>query len=305
MRKKFVEYAIILSVIVGVSLLGLTFIGVPAVTKSDPLLEEIRKKVHEYEEAPTDACIDRVWKKTPGRNGLKVLVNESYQKMKKHGKFDPTLIVFEEIPPKVTLKDLPAAPIYRGHPEKRMVSFLINVSWGEAYIPDILNTLKEHDIKATFFIEGKWAKEHKQYVEMIVEQGHLIGNHAYDHPDMKTLSNEAIKKQIDDTNDILEAIIKTRPKWFAPPSGSFDQRVVEIAHEEGMETVLWSVDTIDWKNPSVSVMINRVMKKLHPGAMILMHPTEPVARGLSDLIEAIKAEGYKIDTVEQLLSEAR
>ncbi len=305
MRKKFVEYAIILSVIVGVSLLGLTFIGVPAVTKSDPLLEEIRKKVHEYEEAPTDAYIDRVWKKTPGRNGLKVLVNESYQKMKKHGKFDPTLIVFEEIPPKVTLKDLPAAPIYRGHPEKRMVSFLINVSWGEAYIPDILNTLKEHDIKATFFIEGKWAKEHKQYVEMIVEQGHLIGNHAYDHPDMKTLSNEAIKKQIDDTNDILEAIIKTRPKWFAPPSGSFDQRVVEIAHEEGMETVLWSVDTIDWKNPSVSVMINRVMKKLHPGAMILMHPTEPVARGLSDLIEAIKAEGYKIDTVEQLLSEAR
>lgn len=305
LRKNFVNYAIILSVIVSTLILSFLFQGVPAVTKSDPILEEIRKNLHKYEEEPADAYIDRVWKKTPGRNGLRILVDESYQNMKKHGKFDPSLFVYEEVPPSIRLKDLPAAPIYRGHPEKMMVAFLINVSWGEEHIPTILKTLKEHDVKATFFIEGKWAKENKQYVEMILEQGHLIGNHAYNHPDMRTLSDDEIRKQISDTNDILEAIIQKRPKWFAPPSGSFNDRVVQIAHEQKMETILWSVDTIDWKNPSVSVMINRVMKNIHPGAMILMHPTESVAQGLSELIEKIEEKNYKIDTIENLLSEAR
>mgnify|MGYP001449026854 CR=1 FL=1 len=304
-RNKAVHYAIILVVIVCAVILSFTFKGVPTVTKSDAILEEIRKNLNEFEEEPDDAYIDRVWKKTPGRNGLRVLVNESYQNMKKNGKFDPSLFVYEEVPPSVRLEDLPAAPIYRGHPEKMMVAFLINVSWGEEHLPTILKTLKEHDVKATFFIEGKWAKEHKQYVEMIVEQGHLIGNHAYNHPDMAHLSEGEIRKQISDTNDILEAMTDHRPKWFAPPSGSYNDRVVKIAFEENMETILWSVDTIDWKNPSVSVMINRVMKNIHPGAMILMHPTEPVAQGLSSLIEQIEEKNYKIDTVENLLSEAR
>lgn len=304
-RSKIIDKMMISIVILTVIVLSITFYSVPTVTKSDPILEQIRQHIHQYEEEPVDAYIDRIWKKTPGRNGLRVLVNESYQNMKKTGKFNPTLFVYEEIPPQVRLQDLPPAPIYRGHPEKMMVAFLINVSWGEEHIPTILKTLREHDVKATFFIEGKWAKEHKQYVEMILEQGHVIGNHAYNHPDMAKISAEEMKKQIVDTNDILEAMTGTRPKWFAPPSGSFNDHVVQIAHEENMETILWSVDTIDWKNPSVSVMINRVMKNIHPGAMILMHPTEPVAQGLSTLIEQIKEKNYKIDTIEVLLSEAR
>src|SRR5690625_6887363 len=69
-----------------------------------------------------------------------------------------------------------------------------------------------------------------------------------------------------------------------------------------METILWTVDTIDWKNPSVSVMINRVMGNIHPGATILMHPTESVAQGLENLIDEMKHEKYKIGTIEDLLS---
>lgn len=277
----------------------------PAFQTKDTLLEEIKANVEKYEEPPQDAYIDRVWKKTPGRNGLQVRVDESYKAMKKKGKFDPELLQFKEISPKISLKDLPAAPIYRGHPEKEMVAFLINVSWGTEHVPTILKTLKEKDVRATFFLEGKWAKENKEYVRMIQEQGHLIGNHAYNHPDMATLSKDEIQKQIEDTNTIIEAITKERPLYFAPPSGSFNNLVVQYAHEANMETILWTVDTIDWKNPSVSVMINRVMKNLHPGAMILMHPTTPVAQGLEQLIEQIKEEGYRIDTVERLLDESR
>src|SRR5699024_2009293 len=94
-------------------------------------------------------------------------------------------------------------------------------------------------------------------------------------------------------------------KWFAPPSGSFNDNVIKAADDLEMETVLWTVDTIDWKNPSVSVMINRVITHIHPGATILMHPTESVVQGLDRLIDEIKEEAYLIDTVEQLLNEMR
>ncbi|MBO1003759.1 polysaccharide deacetylase family protein [Pseudogracilibacillus auburnensis] len=282
--------------------------GKPTITttkESDKLLTEIKTNAKEYEEEPEDAYVDRVWKKTPGRNGRKVNIEKSYKKMKKSGQFNDSLLVFDEVPPSVSLHELPSSPIYRGHPEKEMVALLINVSWGTEHIPTILTILNKKNVKATFFIEGKWAKENKNIVKMIVEQDHLIGNHAYNHPDMAHISVAEMRNQIENTNEIIEAITGYRPKWFAPPSGSFNDQVVQTAHELEMETILWTVDTIDWKNPSVSVMINRVIKNIHPGATILMHPTEPVAQGLETLIDEIKQKEYEIGTIEHLLSEER
>lgn len=273
--------------------------------EENQLLLDVKEKAEQYNEDPEDAYIDKVWKKTPGRNGIVVNVEESYKKIKKADSFDENKLVYETVSPKISLEDLPPSPIFRGHPEKDMVSFLINVSWGTEYIPDILNALKENKVKATFFIEGKWAKENSNLVKMIDEQGHVIGNHAYNHPDMASISKDEMYDQINQTNDILKAIIDKNPTWFAPPSGSFNQEVVKVAHQLDMETILWTVDTIDWQNPSVSVMMDRVMTKLHPGATILMHPTAPVAKGMPDLIKAIKDEGYRLGTIESLLSEER
>lgn len=301
----FLFYMCIFLFLFVVSNLGTTAHVFPALQQQDTLMTEIKNRLDAYEEKPQDAYIDRVWKKTPGRNGLRVLVEESYNNMKHDGKFNESLLAYEEVSPEITLGDLPPAPIYRGHPEKKMVAFLINVSWGGEHIPTILETLKKHEVKATFFIEGKWAQEEKKYVQMIDEQGHTIGSHAYNHPDMATLSEPEIKNQINDTNEIIEAIIDKRPQWFAPPSGSFNDQVVKSVHEANMETILWTVDTIDWRNPSVSVMINRVMENIHPGATILMHPTPPVAEGLSRLIKQIKEKDYHIDTIDELLDESR
>jgi peptidoglycan-N-acetylglucosamine deacetylase len=273
--------------------------------EEDSLYKEIQEKSASYNEEAKDAYIDPVWKKTPGRNGRQVDVEASYMRMKKEGKFNEDLLVYKQIAPKVSLEDLETAPIYRGHPEKQMVSFLINVSWGTEHIPDILNILKEHKVKATFFLEGKWAKDNVDYVKMILEQGHTIGNHAYNHPDMARLNRTEIINQIKDTNDVIYAITGKNPKWFAPPSGSFSNEVVVVAEELKMETILWTVDTVDWKNPTVNVMINRVMGKIHPGATILMHPTPSIVKGLPSLIEEIKAKDYKIGTIEKLLSETR
>ncbi|RKQ37528.1 polysaccharide deacetylase family protein [Oceanobacillus halophilus] len=276
-----------------------------AIKKEDELYQEIEKKSIDFQEPPENAYIDEVWKKTPGRNGLDVDIEKSYVKMKKNGNFDESLIVYKQIPPDIKMEDLPAAPIYRGHPDKKMVAFLINVSWGTEYIPDILKALHDNNVKATFFIEGKWAKDNAELVKMIDEQGHIIGNHAYNHPDMSRLSNQKIVEQISQTNEILTAITDKTPKWFAPPSGNYSEQVVQTASNLQMETILWTVDTIDWKNPSVNVMINRVNGKIHPGATILMHPTSAIAKGMDGLIKNIKENGYQIGTIEKLLSEER
>lgn len=273
----------------------------------DPLYEEIKAKAANdiYIVKPENAYIDRVWKKTPGRNGKEINIEKSFQNMKKSEKYSDELLVYNQTRPEISLEDLPSSPIYRGHPEKQMVAFNINVSWGAEHIPNILEILKEHKIKVSFFIEGKWARENAELVKMIHEQGHLIGNHAYNHPDMARISTEEIHKQISQTNEILTAIIGEQPKYFAPPSGSFTDQVVQKATELNMETILWTTDTIDWKNPSVSVMINRVNGNIHAGAIVLMHPTSVIVNGLDEMITLIKEKGYKLGRIDNLLSEER
>jgi probable sporulation protein (polysaccharide deacetylase family) len=225
--------------------------------------------------------------------------------MKKAGQFSPELLVFEEVRPKVHLSDLPPAAIYKGHPDKPMVSFIINVAWGNEYLSDMLATLKRHHVKADFFLEGRWVKNNPDLAKMIADAGHDVGNHSFTHPNMKELSPAKINEEIVKTNDVIEATTGKMPKWFAPPSGYYKEDVVKIAAAQGLGTVMWSVDTIDWQKPAPEVLIQRVNGKLHNGAMILMHPTDSTARALDRLITEIKAKNLEIGTVTDMLNEKR
>ncbi|MEH7382573.1 polysaccharide deacetylase family protein [Bacillus sp. JJ1533] len=279
--------------------------AIPVSSKGDQLLNEIEKRAIEYSIPAEDAKIDPVWKATPGLNGLEVDIQASYEKMKKAGTFDESKLVYKQLSPKVHLKDLPSSAIYRGHPNKPMVSFLINVAWGNEYIPDMLETLKKHNVKATFFLEGRWVKENPDLAKMIVDAGHEVGNHSYTHPDMKKLSSELVREQLIKTNQVIEAATGKKPNLFAPPSGSYRDEVVKIADELGMKTIMWSVDTIDWQRPQPHVLVQRVMGKIHPGALVLMHPTSPTAQSLERLILSIKQKDLAIDNVSTLLNEER
>lgn len=278
---------------------------VPTSKGQDDLYNQIIEAAEYYRVDSQDAKIDRVWKAMPGYNGIRVDEKASYQKMKKKKVFDKRKLVFTQVKPKVHLTDLPPAPIYRGHPDKPMVSFLINVAWGNEYIPPMLATLKEHKINATFFLEGRWVKENPELAKMIVDSGHEIGNHSYSHPNMANISTEQMKEELSKTNDIIEATTNITPTWFGPPSGAYRDETVEIAHRQGLKTVMWTVDTIDWRKPSPQALIQRVMSNVHPGAMILMHPTEPTAKSLDTLITEIHAQNLKIGTVTKLMDEER
>lgn len=274
-------------------------------SKPGDLMEKIKSEAEKYEIPPIDAKNDPVWKGTPGYNGLKVNIKSSYEKMKEEGKFDNERLVFEQVPPKMHLSDLPPLPIYRGNPEKPMASFIINVAWGNEYIPDMLAALKKHQIYATFFLEGRWVKQNPELAKMIAESGHEIGNHSYSHPQMETLTPQKIREEMSKTNEIIEATTGRRVSLFGPPSGGFNDEVVKIADELKMKTILWSVDTIDWQKPSPNVIVERVTSKLHNGALILMHPTASTSSALPALITAIKQKELRIGTVSSLLKEER
>ena len=272
---------------------------------SSQLYETIESNAGQYRVEAVDAKIDPVWKAIPGINGLEVDIKASYNNMKKDGVFAEQKLVFKQIKPKVHLEDLPAAAIYKGNPDKKMVSFIINVAWGNEYLPDILATLKKHHVKASFFLEGRWVQKNPELAKMIVEAGHEVGNHSYTHPDMSKISEAKIREEITKTNDVIEATTKKIVTWLAPPSGYYNDAVVKIAKEQKLGTLMWSVDTIDWQKPSPGVLLQRVMGKVHNGAMILMHPTESTANSLDELISQIQAKNLEINTVTEMLSEDR
>ncbi|GLB59298.1 polysaccharide deacetylase family protein [Cytobacillus sp. NCCP-133] len=284
--------------------------GAVAVSKpKDSLYDEIEAKAAKYRIPAQDAKIDPVWKAIPGYNGIEVDVEASYKKMKPKQKFSEEKLVFKQVEPKVKLRDLPPAPVYKGHPDKPMVSFIINVAWGNEYLSGMLSTLKEHNVSASFFLEGRWVKNNPELARMILDAGHEVGNHSYTHPDMKVISSAKAREEIQKTNNVIEATMDEKVRkpitWFAPPSGSYRDEIVKIAAQEKLGTVMWTVDTVDWKNPAPQVLISRVLSKVHNGALILMHPTDSTEKSLDQLILALKQKNLQIGTVSELLSEER
>lgn len=192
-------------------------------------------------------------------------------------------------------------PIFHGNISEPKVAFACNVFWGEEFLPDMLQTLSNQNTHITFFIGGSWAKKYPELLADIANKGHELGNHTYSHPHPNTISKEKNKEQIVKTEDLVKEITGTKTTLYAPPYGEYNDTVLTAADELGYTTIMWTIDTIDWKRPPADIIKNRVIKKLHNGAIILMHPTEPTAKALPELISEIKKAGYTITTVSDIL----
>lgn len=276
------------------------------VTKQrDALYKEIEQQAKDYYIPPIDAKIDRVWKAIPGLNGLQVDIEASYKKMKVDSQFSKEKLVYNQIKPQIQLSDLPPSVIYKGHPDKQMVSFLINVAWGNEYLPKMLSILKKYNVHASFFLEGRWVQNNPEFAKMIIDAGHEIGNHSYSHPNMEQISAGKTREEIQKTNEVIQAITDKPVQWFAPPSGSYRDETVQIAAELKLGTIMWTVDTVDWKKPTPEQLLQRVISKVHNGAMILMHPTDSTANSLEQLIIQLHQKNLQIGTVSELLSSDR
>ncbi|MCJ8010654.1 polysaccharide deacetylase family protein [Paenibacillus sp. KQZ6P-2] len=273
--------------------------------QQDPLYKQILEKREQTRIQPVDAVLDRVWKAIPGYNGLEIDAEETYKQAKAAGASSPITYVYRQIPPKVNLEDLGAEPIYRGNPKKPMVALMINVAWGNEFIVPMLDILDQEKVKATFFFDGSWLKKNPELAKEIQKRGHELENHAYTHPNMSQLSEYRASMEISKTQKLLKESLGVDNTWFAPPSGDFNQQTVRIAHGLGLKTVLWTLDTVDWQNPSPESVVNKISNRAQAGTLILMHPTASSSKALQGMIQVIKKKGLIPGTVGQTLSPER
>ncbi|MFM9277266.1 polysaccharide deacetylase family protein [Paenibacillus jiagnxiensis] len=273
-------------------------------TAGEQLMEIIKLEAERRQQAPVDAKVDRVWKAIPGYNGVEVDIEATYRRAAAAPGM-PVKYIFKQIPPQVSLDDLGHHPIYRGNPAKPMAAFMINVAWGNEYIGRMLDTLDREHVKATFFLDGSWLKKNPDVAKEIQKRGHEISNHAYSHPNMSRVGRERAQQEISKTEALLKETLGVQNKWFAPPSGDYDQETVEIAASQGLKTVLWTLDTVDWRKPAPSSIVRKIAAGVEPGSLILMHPTQSSAEALADMIKAVRSKGLTLGTVSETLSAER
>ena len=192
-------------------------------------------------------------------------------------------------------------PIFHGNTEQNKVAFVCNVFWGEEFLPDMLKVLEDNNVHITFFVGGTWAKENPDLLKNIAERGHELANHSYNHPHPNTLSKNQNKEQILKAETIIQEITGVKTSLYAPPYGEYNDVVLNAAQELEYKTIMWSIDTIDWKRPPADVVKSRVLKKIHNGAIVLMHPTESTKIALPELLKELREKGYTITTVNDVL----
>jgi probable sporulation protein (polysaccharide deacetylase family) len=267
--------------------------------------ERIETEAQKLRIEPVNAVVDPVWKAIPGYNGLEVDMEKTLKLAVDQPSNDHIPFVFKEIEPMIQLDDLPPNPIYKGNPNKPMIAFMVNVAWGNEYIPVILDTFRDENVKATFFLDGSWLLKNADIARMILDEGHELSNHAYSHKNMSALSANQATMEIQRTEQLLMDLGIKNNQWFAPPSGDFDTETVSVAHRLGLKTLLWTIDTVDWKKPNPDWIIRKIEARLEPGAMILMHPTRSSSQALKGMIQKAKQRNLAVGTVSDLISSKR
>lgn len=172
------------------------------------------------------------------------------------------------------------------------------------YTPQILAILKDKGVKATFFEIGQNAESHSDYTKAVHDDGHLIGNHTYTHPQLSKLSYDAQMDEITHTNNIINGIIGLSPHYFRPPYGSYNSDTLNVLSKLGMEKVLWNVDPRDWSGVPASDILNTVLSTTKSGSIVLMHDgvanSVETAKALPDIIDGLRSRGYTLVKLSDL-----
>ena len=192
--------------------------------------------------------------------------------------------------------------IYCGNASNNTVSLMFNVYMGNEHVESILQTLKECNVKATFFVGGVWVEKNEECFMKIYNSGNEIGSHGYWHKDHDKISDEQQINEITLTDNLITSITGLKMTLFAPPSGAYNKATLTIADSLGYKTIMWSKDTIDWRDQNTSLIFERATKKIQAGDLILMHPTQATADCLKSIIEEIKSKGLNISTVSENLN---
>lgn len=194
-------------------------------------------------------------------------------------------------------------PIYCVDVPDKKVSITFDCAWGADDIPDILNTLKKANVRATFFIVGTWAEKNPDTVRLIAQDGHDIGNHSLNHFRMGSIGREKINSEIAQCGDLLEKLTGNECELFRAPYGDYNNAVLEEARRLDYFTIQWDVDSLDWK-PGIGLdeILQRVRSKIKSGSILLFHNDTPhTAKLLPSIISELQNDNYILVPVSELI----
>ncbi|WP_156291704.1 delta-lactam-biosynthetic de-N-acetylase [Oceanobacillus salinisoli] len=188
----------------------------------------------------------------------------------------------------------------------KVIYLTFDNGYEEGYTDDILDVLKKQDVPATFFVTGHFVTSQPDLVKRMVDEGHIIGNHSYHHPDFTIVSKESMKKELESLEKaVAEVSDQEEIKFLRPPRGMFNERTLQWANELGLTHVFWSLTFTDWNTANQKgwrFAYDQIMKQMHPGAIILLHAvSSDNAQALERIIEDLKSKGYEFKSLDHLL----
>src|SRR5699024_9040644 len=188
----------------------------------------------------------------------------------------------------------------------KVVYLTFDNGYEEGYTDDILDVLKEEDVPAAFFVTGHYVDSEPELVKRMVDEGHIVGNHSYTHPDLTTVTKDAMKKELESVQEQVAAISGQKQlTYMRPPKGAFNEQSMKWANELGYTHIFWSLAFVDWNTDAQKggdYAFDQIMKQMHPGAIVLMHTvSSDNADALSKLIMVLKDQGYQFKRLDDMV----
>ena len=174
------------------------------------------------------------------------------------------------------------------------VSLMFNVYWGTEEVEGMLDLFREKGVRVTFFVGGCWADDNVPTVRRMAEEGHEVGSHGYFHREHDKLSLRENTEEIGTSVEFLSLVTGKQISLFAPPSGAYSEDTLRAAESLGLKTVLWSRDTIDWRDKDVALCYTRATKDIKGGELILMHPMEHTLKALPKMLQYYEEQGLAV-----------
>ena len=190
--------------------------------------------------------------------------------------------------------------------DEKKLYITFDAGYEAGFMPKILEALKKHNVKATFFVVGTLIKSNPELIKEIASQGHIVGNHTMTHPNMSKMETmEDFKKEIEPVENLYKELTgEDMQKYYRPPQGIYSEKNLQMAKELGYKTIFWSLAYVDWykdKQPSHEEAFSKIMSRLHPGAIILLHSTSKTnSEILDELLTKFEKEGYTFGTLDEL-----
>lgn len=195
-------------------------------------------------------------------------------------------------------------PVYCVQTDQKQISLTFDAAWNDTDLADILQILKEKEVRATFFMTGDWIENYPDAVKQIAAAGHDLGNHGDNHAHMNALSQAQCEAEIQGAHQKVKDLTGVDMNLFRPPYGEYNNTVLAAADSCQYYTIQWDVDSLDWKDYGVSDIISRVSnhKHLGNGSIILLHNGAKYTKdALAELIDQLKDKGYTFVPVSELI----